>query len=77
MKKFIIEYWLVEIQGGQGDDVWERERTFTAVDITDALEQGKGWADDESGHVTAISWSKTEIVPKQKQPHPNQNESFI
>ncbi|MGV3663869.1 MAG: hypothetical protein ACO1TE_27100 [Prosthecobacter sp.] len=42
------------IFGGIGPDVWDRELSIDAVDITDALQQAQAKADDNGGTVAFV-----------------------
>lgn len=44
----------VLIQGGIGEDVWDKELTISAVDFMDAAKQAVGKAEDLGGHVVMV-----------------------
>ena len=49
-----MEYFYL-IQGGTGPDVWDKEGTLSAVDITDAAKQAKGKAEELGGECMHVS----------------------
>jgi hypothetical protein len=47
--------FLAMAQGGEGEDVWDKQKVFSAADFKDAASQADCWARELNGQVVEIS----------------------
>ena len=45
------------IQGGEGEDIWDRQKLISAADFEDAAKQASAYAEDLGGQVVSLAQS--------------------